>query len=175
MALKPTIYKFRISLADMDRHHYDNLNLIVAQHPSETTQRMMARIVAFCINAQDRLELTKGLSETAEPDIWLKEANDDISLWIEIGEPEVERIKKAARLASEVLVYSFNTKSDVWWQQSAAKFKQLNAKFYRFHWQHICQLSELIERTMDMTVTISDQSAFIATNLGECEVPWDEL
>ncbi|GAB2694699.1 YaeQ family protein [Aliiglaciecola sp. 3_MG-2023] len=175
MALKPTIYKFRISLADMDRHHYDNLNLIVAQHPSETTQRMMARIVAFCINARQGLELTKGLSETAEPDIWIKEANDDISLWIEIGEPDVERIKKATRLATNVIVYSFNTKSDVWWQQSAAKFKQLNAKFYRFDWQHICQLSELIERTMDMTVTISDQSAFIASNLGECEVPWDEL
>ncbi|GAA6184585.1 MULTISPECIES: YaeQ family protein [Aliiglaciecola] len=175
MALKPTIYKFRISLADMDRHHYDNLSLIVAQHPSETTQRMMARIVAFCIHAQDGLELTKGLSETAEPDIWVKQPNDDISLWIEIGEPDAERIKKATRLASNVIVYSFNTKSDVWWQQSATKFKQLNAKFYRFDWQHICQLTELIERTMDMTVTIADQSAFIATNLGECEVPWDEL
>lgn len=175
MALKPTIYKFRISLSNMDRHHYDNLNLIVAKHPSETEQRMMARILAFCIEAQEGLALTKGLSEIDEPDIWLKQPNDEIELWIEIGEPDVERVKKATRLASNVKVYSFNTKSEVWWQQSESKFKQLNAHFYRFNWQHICILTELIERTMDMSVTISDQSAYIATSLGECEIPWDEL
>ena len=100
MALKPTIYKLRISLSDINRNFYDALNLTIAQHPSETLERMMARILAFCINAQEHLEFTKGLSAVDEPDIWVKSLDDQITLWIDVGEPAVDRIKKASRISS---------------------------------------------------------------------------
>ena len=72
----------------MNREIYETLNLTLAQHPSETTERMMVRVLAFCINFEERLSFTKGLSEVEEPDIWSVEYNEDISLWIDVGEPD---------------------------------------------------------------------------------------
>ncbi len=175
MAIKPTIYKLRISLSDLNRDYYDTLNLTLAQHPSETLERMMARVLAFCINAEEHLTFTKGLSEVDEPDIWARTLDDQISLWIDVGEPAVDRIKKATRLAAAVKVYSFNSKSDVWWAQGQAKFSQLKASFFRFQSQDIQALAGLVERTMDLSVTITGNSAYVATALGECEVSWEVL
>lgn len=175
MAIKPTIFKFRISLSDLNRDYYSTLNLTVAQHPSENTERMMVRVLAYCINAQEFLTFTKGLSNVEEPDIWAKTLDEQISLWIDIGEPTVDRIKKAGHVAHAVKVYSFNTKSDVWWDQDANKFNQLNAEFFRFEWAGILTLAKLVERTMDFSVTITGNSAYIATQLGECEISWQEL
>lgn len=175
MAIKPTIYKFNISLSDLNRDYYDSLSLTVALHPSETIERMMARVMAYCINAQEFLVFTKGLSEVEEPDIWAQTLDGQIGLWVDIGEPDAERVKKATRLAKQVKVYSFNTKSDVWWQQSESKFSQLSASFYQFPFEHIQGLTALLERTMTMSVTITDDSAYIASGLGECEVAWTSL
>ena len=175
VAIKPTIYKFRISLSDLNRNYYDTLNLTLAQHPSENIERMMVRVLAFCINAQEHLTFTKGLSSVEEPDIWSRTLDDQISLWIDVGEPAVDRIKKAARLSPSVKVYSFNSKSDVWWDQGKAKFKQLNASIYRFQWKSIQSLASLVQRTMDFSITITGDSAYVATELGECEIPWEVL
>lgn len=175
MALKPTIYKFRIALSDLNRDYYDTLNLTVAQHPSETLERMMARMLAYAINAQENLSFTKGLSEVEEPDIWVKSLDDQLQLWIDVGEPATDRIKKAARLAKEVKIYSFNSKSDTWWEQSQSKFNQLDASVYQFNWENIQALAKLVERTMDLSITITGDSAYVAAALGECDVPWVNL
>lgn len=135
----------------------------------------MARILAFVINAQDRLTFTKGLSAVEEADIWLREMDDSVSLWIDVGEPAVDRIKKASRQAKQVKVYSFNTKSDVWWQQNQGKMAMLNASIYRFDADSINAFAQMLERTMDYSITITGDSAYIATELGECEVAWQVL
>jgi len=175
VALKPTIFKCNISISDLNRDYYDSLQLTVAQHPSETVERMMARVLAYCINADEHLVFTKGLSSVDEPDIWLKSLDGQISLWVDMGEPDAERIKKASRLAREVKVYSFNSKSDVWWSQGKDKFSALDASFFQFKWQEIQALAALVTRTMDMSVTITGDSAYIALESGECEVSWVEL
>jgi uncharacterized protein YaeQ len=175
VALKPTIYKFRISLSDLNRNYYDTLNLTVAQHPSETTERMMVRVLAYCINAVDDLVFTKGLSAVDEPDIWQRALDEQILLWLDVGEPAADRIKKAARSAKRALIYSFNSKSDVWWSQLQNKVTQANIGVYRFPWPAIQALAALTERTMDMSVTITGDSAYIAAAQGECEVPWEVL
>ena len=175
VALKPVIYKFRIALSDINRNYYDSLNVTVALHPSETHERMMARVLAFCINAQASLVFTKGLSEVDEPDIWVRTLDDQIALWIDVGEPAFDRIKKATRLASEVKIYSFNSKSDVWWEQGRGKFKELKATFFRIDCEGIKALAKMLERTMDMSVTITGDAAFVATAQGECEVVWQTL
>lgn len=175
MALKPTIYKLNINLSDLDRDHYDTLNLTIAQHPSETLERMMARVLVFCINAEEHLAFTKGLSATEEPDIWARTLDSQLSLWIDIGEPAVERVKKATRLAPTVKIYCFNSKSDVWWNQGQAKFNQLSASIFQLQWAGVQALASLVQRTMNLSVTISDNSAYVATELGECEVSWRDL
>jgi len=175
MASGSTICKLKISLSDIDRNHYDSLNLTVAQHPSETTERMMVRMLVYCINAQEQLEFTKGLSATDEPDIWARSLDGQLLLWIDVGEPTAERIKKASRIAREVKVYSFNRKSIPWWDQGRDKFAQIAAAFYRFEWENIQALAALYQRTMQLSITISGNSAFVASELGECEVAWESL
>jgi len=175
MALKPKIYKSRITLSDIDRDYYTTLNLTIAQHPSETLERMMVRVLAFCINAREQLTFTKGLCAVEEPDIWARTLDDQISLWIDVGEPAVERIKKATRLSPAVKVYSFNSKSDVWWEQGRTRFNELPVSVYQLQWQDVQALAALVQRTMDVSVTITGESAYVAAAAGECEVSWVPL
>ena len=175
MALKPKIYKARISLSDIDRDYYETLNLTIALHPSETLERMLVRMLAFCINAQENLTFTKGLCAVDEPDIWVRTPDDRIALWINVGEPAVDRIKKATRLSSAVRVYSFNSKSDVWWSQVRARVGELPAAVFRFHCEDIQALAKQVERTMDISVTIMGNSAYVATTAGEREIHWEAL
>lgn len=170
MALKPTIFKMNINLSDLNKDLYETLNLTVAQHPSETQERMMARVLAYCLNAQEFLTFTKGLSVADDPDIWAKSLADEFLLWIDVGEPTFERIKKARRQAQAVKVYSFNSKSDVWWKQSQAEFATLDIDVYQFHYPQIQALSQLLKRTMELSLTISGDSVYVAAELGECEI-----
>lgn len=175
MALKPTIYKLKIALSDLNRDYYDSFNLTVAQHPSENVERMMARVLAFCLNAGAELAFTRGLSSVEEPDIWLRTLDGKIALWIEVGEPTAERIKKASRQSDEVRVYSFNSKSDVWWEQNRARFENPKVSVFRFQWPQIEALAALVSRTFDLVVTVSGNSAFISAATGDVEIEWDTL
>jgi len=170
VALKPKIYKLKLNVSDLNRHYYDTFNLTLAQHPSETPERMIVRVVAFALNAQEFLAFTRGLSAIEEPDLWAKTLDDQISLWIDIGEPTVDRVKKSTRLAHAVHVYSFNTKSDVWWNQNQDAFKALKASLYRLEWSQIQALAKLIQRSMDWSVTLSGDSAYFSTESGEAEI-----
>ncbi|MFV1985319.1 MAG: YaeQ family protein [Thiohalomonadales bacterium] len=172
MAIKPTIYKFRISLSDLNRDYYDTLNLTLAQHPSETIERMMVRVLAYCINVQEHLSFTKGLSEISEPDIWARSFDEQTLLWIDVGEPAADRIKKSCRLANAVKIYCFNSKADVWWSQNQQKINQLSVSVYQFDWENIQLLASMVQRTMDISISITGDSAYVAAESGECEVDW---
>ncbi|GAC33580.1 YaeQ family protein [Paraglaciecola polaris] len=175
MAIKPTIYKFKISLSDLNRDYYSALNLTVAQHPSETLERMMARVLAYCLNADELLSFTKGLSSVEEPDIWLRGLDDQLHLWIDVGEPAQDRIKKASRMAKSTRVYSFNSKSDTWWRQSQAGFANLPVQVFQFSWADMQALAKLVSRTSDMSFTITGDSTYIAADNGEVEIICREL
>ncbi len=175
MALKPTIYKTRIVLSDIERAYYDTLNLTIARHPSETLERMMVRVLAFCINAREQPAFTKGLCAVDEPDIWVRTLVGDVTLWIDVGEPSVDRIKKATRLSPAVKVYCFNSKSAVWWHQRRARFNALPVSVYQLPWESVQALAALVQRSMDLSITITGDSAYVAAQAGECEVPWVPL
>ena len=175
MALKPTIFKFAIALCVIDENQYLDLNLTVAQHPSETLERMMVRVLAYCLNLEDGLEFTRGLSENDEPDLWQHSLDGRILQWIEVGEPATERLRKASYVAERVRVYSFNSKSEVWWRQSGSEIDATRIKVFRFDWDEICQLASLVQRTLQLSITVSGLSAFIAAESGSVEVVWQEL
>lgn len=171
MAIKPTIYKLRMAISDFNRDYYDTVNLTIALHPSEKVERMMARIVAYCLNAQENMTFTKGLSEIEEPDIWVKALDDQISLWIDMGEPAPDRIKKSSRQAALVKVYSFNSKSDTWWEQSKNKVQQYtNVQIYQLDWQQIQTLATFVQRSMDWSLSISGDTVYIAAENEGCEM-----
>ncbi|MFK7732494.1 MAG: YaeQ family protein [Pseudomonadales bacterium] len=170
MALKPTIYKARVSLVDLDRDLYESLSLTLAQHPSETIERMMVRLVVYCIYWHGDLAFTKGLSAVEEPDLWIRTLDDTISLWVDVGEPAAERIKKATRLASKTVVVCFNSKSDVWWNQNKQKFDSLNVSVKRFAWDEVSALPDLVQRTMELTLTVSEGTVYLSGEKGDCEL-----
>jgi uncharacterized protein YaeQ len=175
VAIKPTIYKLNISLSDINRGYYDALNITVAQHPSETLERMMVRVLAYCLNAQEHLVFGKGLSSADEPDVWARTLDDRVMLWIDVGEPATDRIKKASHISENVKIYCFNFKADVWWNQSRSKLERLNVSVIRLPWEQIQKLARLVQRTMDLSVTITGDSAYVAGELGECEVNWSHF
>jgi uncharacterized protein YaeQ len=179
MALKPTIYKAKIALSDLNNEHYAQCNVTLAQHPSETLERMVVRLIAYCLHhyedQDDLLHFTKGLSSVDEPDLWLKTFDQQCQLWIDVGEPAFERIKKASRLAKKVWIYSFNSKSGVWWQQQQSEFADLPVSVGQFNWQEIQQLAVVMSRTVDWSITISGDSLYVASDVQQIEVNWQRL
>ncbi len=160
----------------MNRDYYDSINLTVALHPSEKLERMMARVIAFCLNAEETLTFTKGLSEIDEPDIWIKSYDDQVQLWIDMGEPSPERIKKSSRQAELVKVYSFNSKSDTWWQQTKNKINTIsNVSYYQLDWISIQQLATFAARSMDWSISISEDTVYISAGDQACEVVVNKL
>ncbi len=175
MALKPTIYKFGIHIANLDTDHYDSINLTVAQHPSETVERMMARVLAFTLNADERLEFTKGLCEPDDADIWLKDYDETIALWVDVGEPSLDRLKRSARMSRSTKVYAFNSKADTWWQQIKNKAHEFDVEIYQFDHTAIEQLASITARTMQASVTITGESAYFAADEGDVQISWQRL
>ncbi|MGM0632341.1 MAG: YaeQ family protein [Pseudomonadota bacterium] len=175
MALKPTIHKATITLSDTDRGLYESLRLTLAQHPSETVERMMVRLLAFCFHAREGLMFCKGVSDSDEADLWAHELDGTLALWIDVGEPAVDRIRKARRMARAVSVYSFNSKSPVWWSQNRAQFELLDVAVYRFDWPSVQALAGMATRNMDLSVTISGGAAYVATQTGEVELHAEPL
>src|SRR5690242_18259904 len=105
MALKATIFKADLNIADMDRDYYGDHALTIARHPSETDERMMVRVFAFARHAHERLQFTKGLSADDEPDLWQKSLSDEIELWIDVGQPDEKRVRKACNRSQRVALY----------------------------------------------------------------------
>ncbi|MBU9631372.1 YaeQ family protein [Burkholderia multivorans] len=165
MALKSTIYKAELQIADMDRHYYADHALTVARHPSETDERMMVRIAAFALLAHERLEFGKGLSDTDEPDLWQKDLTGAIDAWIEVGQPDERRISKAAGRAAQVTVIAYGGKtSDIWWQGVRSKVERLrNVQVLSLAGGVAAALGRLAERTMRLQCTVQDGAAWISS------------
>ncbi|GHG01291.1 YaeQ family protein [Thalassotalea marina] len=157
MALKSTIYKATIHLSDMDRDYYDTLSLTIAQHPSETDLRMMTHILAFILNASETLTFGKGVSDEDEAVLWQQNYNDEIELWVELGQPDEKRIKRACNKAKLAKLYGYHSPFDVWWQQNVNKLATYhNLTVERFDYSALEHLASLVERTMEIQASIQD-------------------
>ena len=126
MALKATIFKVDLQIADMDRHYYADHALTIARHPSENDERMMVRLLMYALYAQEGIAFTKGLFDVDEPDVWVKDLTGEIKLWIDTGQPDESRLRKACGRANKVVVMSFSSSSEIWWKQIAPKLTRLN-------------------------------------------------
>ncbi len=155
MALKPTIYKAQVELADSDRHVYDGLALTIAQHPSETLERTTARLIAFLLNSADGLTFTKGLSTADEPDLWLHSDSGEIEQWIEVGQPEEPRLRKASGRAARVKVYAFGRSASTWWKLNGDAISALDkVEVVQFDWDGIGEASKLLQRHSKLNASI---------------------
>ncbi len=155
MALKPTIYKAQIDLADSDRNCYESLALTLAKHPSETLERMAVRLLAYCLNCARGLEFTKGISTADEPDLWVHSDHGEIEHWIEVGQPETPRLKKACGRARQVTVYAFAKSAPTWWKLNSEAMNALpRLQVWQFDWDEIQAAAALLERTVQLSVSV---------------------
>ena len=162
MAIKSTIFKANLNVADLDRHYYGDHALIIARHPSETDERMMIRLLAFALFADERLEFGKGLSTADEPALWLKEYSGEIRLWIEVGLPDERALRKACGRAERVVVLAYGGRAmDAWWAKEGAGMKKLNnLRVLAIDEDQSSALAVLAERGMQLQCTIQESQAW---------------
>lgn len=172
MALKATIFKADVSISDMDRNYYQDHHLTIARHPSENDQRMMLRLVAFILNAHEHLQFTKGLCDVEEPDLWQKSFADEIELWVELGQPSEQRIKKGCNQSQEMLIYSYQDNSfDEWWKKEQHKLRQKgNLSIWTLPSELAEQLADVTERNMQVQATVQDGQLWLTINDHQIEV-----
>ena len=172
MALKATIFKAELAIADMDRHYYHTHHLTLARHPSETDERMMVRLLAFALHANEALLFTRGISTDDEPDLWQKDPGGEIELWIELGQPEEKRIRKACGRARSVVIYCYSgNAAEIWWQQNRSKLERFdNLQVVVIAADASQQLATLAQRSMRLQCTIEDGVAWIGDTSQTVEV-----
>ena len=159
MALKSTIFKAVLQIADMDRNYYGEHVLTLARHPSETDERMMVRLLAFALHADAALSFGRGLSADDEADLWHKDLTGAIETWIDVGLPDEKLVRKACGRARRVFVYSYGGRAaDLWWQQASDKFERLsNLSVLRLPAAAGQDLAKISSRNMQIQCTIQDE------------------
>lgn len=158
MALKATIFKADLQIADMDRNYYADHAVTIARHPSETEQRMMVRLLAFALHADEGLSFTKGLCVDDEPDLWQRDLSGEIALWIEVGQPDERRLRKACGRARRVVAYNYGGRSaDIWWNRIGEQLARLeNLTVIDLSAPAVESLARLAQRTMRLQCTVQD-------------------
>jgi len=163
MALKATIFKADLQIADMDRNYYHDHALTLARHPSETDERMMVRLLAYALHASEFLAFGKGLSADDEPDLWCKDLTGAIELWIDVGQPDEKRIRRACGRARQVFVYSYGGHgAAIWWDQNGNKLARSgNLSVVSVPPAASQALAKLAQRNMQLNCTIQDQQVWL--------------
>ena len=158
MAPNATIIKAELQITDMDRHYYASHNLVLAQHPSETPERLMVRLLAFALHADERLEFGRGLSNEDEAALCRRDDTGDIVQWIDVGLPDESRIRKACARARQVIVVTYGGRAaDLWWSKNAAglsRFKNLSV--IDLDDDGVDAVTTLFDRGMRLTAMIQD-------------------
>jgi uncharacterized protein YaeQ len=160
MAIKATICKAELQISDMDRHYYATHALTLAQHPSETDERLMLRLLAFALHASERLVFGKGISSEDEPDVWCKSPSGEIELWIELGQPAESRLRKACGRAQQVVVLGYGGRGfGLWWSRNAAALERhRNLSVLEIGPDEANGLLALFARSMSLQCLIEDRA-----------------
>ena len=158
MALNATIYKVELQVSDMDRHYYATHALTLARHPSETEERLMVRLLAFAMYADERLEFGKGISDEDEPALWRKAYTDEIELWIEVGQPDETRIRRACGRSRQVVVINYGGNvAEIWWNKVGASLsRNRNLTVLDLPAGTVAGLAALLQRGMRLQCLIQD-------------------
>lgn len=172
MAPKATIFKAQLEISDLDRHYYASHSLTLARHPSETDDRLMLRLLAFALFADEQLSFTRGMSSTDEPDLWQQSLSGEIERWIDLGQPDVKRVRKACGRSQQVVVLSYGGgTADAWWEKNAAELTRCgNLTVINIAHGESKALGALATRSMDLSFTLQEGQVWVAAGDQSCEI-----
>ena len=181
MALKATIYKAQLQIADMDRGIYGDHALTLALHPSETEERMMVRLLAFALhvpadNHRGDLVFAKGLSDTDEPDLWQLDLSGQLVHWIEVGQPDERRLLRAAARADQATFISYSASTPIWWAGVKNKLTRTERlSVWQLPAGQSAALAALAQRSMQIQVSIQDGTVWCHTAEANVELTLEPL
>lgn len=172
MAIKATIFKVNLQIADMERHYYHDHTLTLARHPSETDERMMVRLLAFALHAHEYLEFGQGMTNDEEADLWHKDLTGSIVLWIDVGIPEEKLLRKACGRSGQVYVYCYGGRvAEMWFAQNTTQFaRQKNLTIINLPSTSTRELAKLAQRTMNLQCTIQDGQVWLSDEVNSVQV-----
>lgn len=158
MAPKATVYKVELQINDLDRDYYETHALTLAQHPSETAERVMVRLLTFALFADEALEFGRGLSSDDEPDLVRKSLTGEIEQWIYLGQPEEARVRRACGRAREVVLIGYSGRSfAIWWEKNAEALARCsNLAVVEIPGEKVTEIGALIERNMRLQCLVQD-------------------
>lgn len=164
MADKSTIFKVNLQVADMERSHYQEYALVLARHPSETNERLMVRILAFALNANEHLVFGRGLSSEDEADLYQNDLTGASLLWIDVGLPDERLLRKACNRSERVLLYCYGGRAaDVWIKQNLGALKKLkNLTVINLPAESTKALVTLVQPFMKLHCTIQDGQVWLS-------------
>nr|WP_174506555.1 YaeQ family protein [Acinetobacter sp. Marseille-Q1620] len=175
MALKATIYKADLNIANMDIHQYGDYQLTLALHPSETIERLIVRILAYARYAGDALEFTKDLFETDEPALWEKDLTGQLVKWIEVGCPDEDKVKKASARCKQVAVVAYGNAVAEWYKRNS-KLKTLkNAEVWQLSEKTTSEIQQLCKRTMQLQLNVMDGEWTLIGDEHQVVIEWTQL
>ncbi|MEW6705181.1 MAG: YaeQ family protein [Pseudomonadota bacterium] len=180
MALKSTIFKANLQVADIDHGYYADHALTLARHPSETDERMMVRLAAVALNAHEvqtlcqgdaTLAFGAGLSDPDDPDAAITDFTGRKRLWIEVGQPEDRPLAKACAQADAVRVYAYGHAAEVWWRGIQTKLTRLDRlQVWRLPAEQAQALTGLAERSMQLQALVQDGALTLSSTLGSVQL-----
>ncbi|MEY2842042.1 MAG: hypothetical protein RI920_79 [Pseudomonadota bacterium] len=176
MAIKATIFKAQINLADMDRQVYADIAVTIARHPSETDERMMVRALALALGwpantNEGTLELAKDMWDVDEPALWHKNYSDEILHWVDVGQPDDKRVMKACGRARQVSVWAFQNSTPIWWEGMVNKVSRAsNLTVWQVPTEQSQALAAMAQRSMQLQMTVQDGTVWVNDGTHNVEI-----
>ena len=162
MALRSTVLKAQLSLSDLDRNHFSDYSLVLAQHPSETVERVMVRLLAFALNACQDLKFGRGLSNEEDAAVWEVDPAGEIRHWIDVGQPDETRIKKACSRADKATLIVYGSKADLWFRQNSDfLMKYSNLQVLQLTVADSATLTRTADKNMKLEWTIQEGTIYL--------------
>jgi uncharacterized protein YaeQ len=165
MALTATIHNFTINLADVDRGVYETLALKVAQHPSETNEYLITRVIAYALEFTEGIAFSPGIAEPDHPAIAVRDLNGELKVWIDVGAPDANRLHKASKAAPRVVVYTHREPRTIIKALAGERIHRVEAlELYAIDRELIAALAEKLERRMKLEVSVTDRHLFVTVD-----------
>ena len=177
MAIKATVFKANLHIADMDRHYYAEHALTLSQQPSETDERMMVRLLAFALHAHEYLEFGQGMTDDESADLWQKDLTGVIELWVDVGLPDEKLIRKACGRAKQVIVYCYGGRpAQMWFDQNASQFERLkNLTVISIAQESTRAIAAIAQRNMQLQCNIQDGQVWLMDDKESVTIAYEVL
>ena len=176
MALPSTIFRASVQLSDLDRQIYEQLQTTIAQHPSETAERLVARLIAYALCYEEELSFSKGVGSGDEPDLWSKGPDGRVRLWVEVGQPDPERLAKSCRHVERGILFAFGPALGRWLAQHQAKLASIpNLTVIGLDFKFLSELVANLKRVITWSLTVTEGNLYLTAGDETLETTLDHL